>query len=185
MIAESFSEAEKAHGRQAVTDFLRSKHVIRLFDYWCAKRAGRDMPARLDIDPIEIPWALSRIFLIDFEPPRTFRYRLAGQEITEIFGAGMKGCTLEDIHSPDACERVTTRWMNLVDTRSVLCMKGLVYLPKDRIPMGERILLPLAEEDGGPVSGLVGMTVCEWVPGPRPPEHKLADMEIVPAAFIE
>ncbi len=137
------------------------------------------MPSRADLDPIEIPWALSRIFLIDFEAPRTFRYRLAGQEISRIFGGNMKGRTLQDILSPEACERVTDRWMNLVETPAVLCMKGLVYLPKDRVPMGERIMLPLAEAPGGPVSGLIGMTVCDWVAGPVRNQHKYADIQVV------
>ena len=69
--------------------------------------------------------------------------------------------------------------MNLVETPAVLCMKGLVYLPKDRVPMGERIMLPLAEAPGGPVSGLIGMTVCKWVAGPVRSEHKYADIQVV------
>lgn len=142
------------------------------------------MPARRDVDPLEIPWALSKIFLIDYEPPDVFRYRLAGQEVSDVFGRNLKGCTLEDILSPDGHVRVTKRWMNLVETKSVIAMKGLVYLPADRIPVGERLLLPLAEEPDGPVTGLLGMTECEWVNGPVTGEHKMSDIEIYPAAEI-
>ncbi len=167
-----------------LSDFLESEALLRLFEYWCSKRNGRLMPARRDIDPLEIPWALSKIFLIDFEPPDVFRYRLAGQEVSDVFGRNLKGCTLEDILSPDAHVRVTERWMNLVEAKSIIAMKGLVYLPADRIPEGERLLMPLAEELDGPVTGLLGMTKCEWVNGPMTREHKMSDIEIYPAAKI-
>jgi hypothetical protein len=175
---------DSAKSSREVSDFLSSDAIMRLFEYWRSKRNGRSMPARRDIDPLEIPWALSKIFLIDFEPPETFRYRLAGEEISDVFGKNLKGCTLQDILSPEGCERVTERWMNLVETRSIIAMKGLVYLPADRIPLGERILLPLAEIPGGPVTGLVGMTECEWISGPMTEEYKLADIELYPVAGL-
>lgn len=175
---------DSAKSPRELSDFLGSDLILRLFEYWCAKRNGRSMPARRDIDPLEIPWALPKIFLIDFELPDIFRYRLAGEEISDVFGRNLKGCTLQDILSPEGCERVTERWMSLVETRSIIAMKGLVYLPADRIPLGERILLPLAEVADGPVTGLIGMTECEWISGPMIEEYKLADIEIYPVAGL-
>src|SRR3546814_12117958 len=40
---------------------LCDPELLRLLDYWRAKRRGRPMPSRKDIDPTEIPWALGRV----------------------------------------------------------------------------------------------------------------------------
>src|SRR3546814_4191007 len=60
---------------------LRNPDLLRLLGYWRSKRSGRAMPSRRDVDPTEIPWALSRIFLVDYSAQDGFRYRLAGSEI--------------------------------------------------------------------------------------------------------
>lgn len=171
-------------GGDEVAGFLESPDLIRFFDYWRSKRRGRDVPSRADIDPIEIPWALPWTFLMDYEHPNVFRYRLAGQELADVFGRNLKGCTLEDVLPPETLPSVTGRWMPLVETRAVICMKGLVYKAKDRLPVGERIMLPLAEEAGGPITGLLGMTMYRWISVDGPPERKPADVLTVPAATI-
>jgi hypothetical protein len=57
-----------------------------LIAYWFDKRGERLMPARGDIDPVEISWALGRIWLGDYlaEGDR-FRYRLAGEKINAFY----------------------------------------------------------------------------------------------------
>src|SRR3546814_15597530 len=54
---------------------LRDPELLRLLDYWRAQRRGRPMPSRKDIDPTEIPWALGRVFLVDYSPQEGVRYR--------------------------------------------------------------------------------------------------------------
>ena len=148
-----------------IADLVSEPELLKLFDYWCAKRRGRPMPAKEDIDPIEIPWALNRIFLLDYSPDDGFRYRLAGIDIAKVFGrANLKGLTFYDIIASKGARIVEDRWMTLVDGRCVLSMQGMVYYAAERTAVGERLLLPLADEPGGPVTGTFGMTVCEWVP---------------------
>src|SRR4051794_10782916 len=53
-----------------------------LYRYWQSLRRGRRLPARADVDPIEIPALLPNLILIDVEPsPLRFRYRLVGTRI--------------------------------------------------------------------------------------------------------
>jgi hypothetical protein len=40
-----------------------------------------------------------------------------------------------------------------------MVMRGMVYLRADRLPMGERIFLPLANRDRDAANGVLGMTV--------------------------
>ncbi|WP_193179651.1 PAS domain-containing protein [Nisaea sediminum] len=168
-----------------VSDFLEEPQSLQLFDYWCSKRAGRIAPSRQDIDPSEIFQLLSLVYLVDFEKPDIFRYRLAGTDIAETFGHGnLKGLTLRDILSEQGRQFVTARWLPVVTEGRVVCMKGQVYNSANRFAFGERILLPLADTPKGPMTGLLGMTVCKWVDRIGPVERRNSDMMTFLAAEI-
>ncbi|UUX50666.1 PAS domain-containing protein [Nisaea acidiphila] len=168
-----------------VSDFLEEPQSLELFDYWCSKRAGRVLPSRQDIDPSEIRSLLTKIYLVDFEEPDVFRYRLAGTEIAETFGHGnLKGQTLGDLLSEQGRKFVTGRWRPVVKQELVVCMKGQVYNSVNRFAFGERILLPLADRDGGPATGLLGMTFSRWVDRIGPVERRNSDMATFRAADI-
>jgi hypothetical protein len=169
----------------SLATFISDPDLRKLFDYWCEKRQGRTMPAKDDIDPIEISWALTRIFLMDYDPADGFRYRLAGSEVAAVFGrSNLKGLTFADILPPDGAKLVAQRWMPMVEEPSVICMKGLVYLAAERTPIGERVLLPLADESGGKVTGVLGMTVCEWIAGSVPAEIMHSSVKAIPVTTI-
>lgn len=164
---------------------LRHRDLLRLLDYWRSKRRGRPMPSRENIDPTEIAWALSRILLVDYSPEHGFRYRLAGDEIAAAFGRrSMKGLRFVDFLPPERARFVEGRWLPLVHDRCVVVMSGMVYLAAERTPVGERLLLPLADIAEGPVTGVLGMTVCEWLPRSVPREVQRAEVEYLPVADI-
>ncbi|EKE73828.1 PAS domain-containing protein [Oceanibaculum indicum] len=178
-------ETEGVANAEQLASFIEDDRLRRLFAYWREKRQGRPMPSRTDIDPTEIPWALAQIFLVDYAPESGFRYRLAGTEVSSIFGhSNLKGMTLEDILGPEKAAVVAGRWMPLVEQRLLLCMKGMVYLPADRTPIGERLMLPLADAADGPVTGLLGMTVCEWHKGEVAEEVKLSRVKTLSVRMI-
>jgi len=168
-----------------IEDFIAAADLQRLFDYWCDKRRGRGMPAMGDIDPIDIGWALSRIFLMDYEPEDGFRYRLAGGEVSKVYKRGnLKGLNLKDILQPERAEEVEQRWLPLVQEPSAICMRGPIYFASGRSALGERLLLPLAEQAEGPVTGVLGMTVCDQFAGEFPNELALARCRYLPVADI-
>lgn len=168
-----------------IADFIADDRLRQLFAYWRSKRRGRAMPARADIDPTEIPWALAHIFLVDYAPADGFRYRLAGTDLSSIYGhSNLKGMTLEDILGPEGAAVVTCRWLPLVENPQALCMKGVVYLPTDRTAIGERLMLPLADVADGPVTGLLGMTICEWHKGEVAEALKLSRVKMLSVSMI-
>lgn len=69
-----------------VAGVLDEPDLRRLAEYWRSLRRGRPMPAKGDIDPLDIGWALSRIYLMDYRPGEGFTYRLAGNEVSSVFG---------------------------------------------------------------------------------------------------
>ena len=75
--------------------------------YWDEKRAGRAMPSRADIDPVDIPDLLPFVILIDIMPPgRRLRVRLAGTEICNRFGMDYTGLFLDEIDFGDVREKI-------------------------------------------------------------------------------
>lgn len=82
------------HPRLLTLDFLTvcSARIRRAYAYWDAKRAGRAMPARSDINPTEIPDLLPYIVLTDVlnEPPY-LRYRLVGTRQVQMRGIDPTG----------------------------------------------------------------------------------------------
>src|SRR3546814_16196999 len=88
-MAES-KTASRPPSEAGISQLLRNPDLLRLLGYWRSKRSGRAMPSRRDVDPTEIPWALSRIFLVDYSAQDGFRCRLAGSEIASAFGPANK-----------------------------------------------------------------------------------------------
>lgn len=183
------TEEDSAVAEPAVSPLaacLSNPDLLRLFDYWRGKRGGRPMPARQDIDPLEIGWALSRIFLMDYGPEQGFVYRLAGAEISNVFErANLKGLRLQDVVKPGRWPLIEGAWRRVVDGPAVVCMTGMVYYGVDRTSAGERLLLPLADDADGPVTGVLGMTVTRWLSGDVPEELKQARIESLHVSKIE
>jgi hypothetical protein len=66
--------------------------LYQLYRYWKAKCAGRAMPARRDIDPLEMKWLLGNLSLIDVRQDQPdFRFRLAGSNVVALFGKELTG----------------------------------------------------------------------------------------------
>lgn len=81
------AEAEDVEPNEPTLDrlALRSERLRAAYAYWQGKRNGRLMPARADIDPIDIPALLPYVVLIDvLSEPLDFRYRLIGTAARSI-----------------------------------------------------------------------------------------------------
>lgn len=172
--------------KASVADLVGEADLQRLFEYWRGQRRGRPMPSIRDIDPIDISWALSRIFLIDYTPSDGFVYRLAGEEIASAFGhANLKGLRLADVVTrPERQVAVETAWRRAVEEHCLIAMKGMVYYGANRTAMGERLVLPLTNDEGDRVSCLLGMTVCEWTSNLQPVAMQQPDFFFTPVSEI-
>lgn len=90
--------------------------------YWRARCRDRAMPARVDLDPVDMREFLANVLLGEVAVgPRgpQLRIRLAGTEIEAIFGP-MTGKALADALPPD----MVSRWILLAET--VLAARGPV-----------------------------------------------------------
>ena len=76
--------------------------LAELHSYWSARRRGRKVPARADIDPVDIPQLLPHLTLTEMVPAQTargfrIRYRLAGTEIESHFGCPLTNRYLDEL----------------------------------------------------------------------------------------
>jgi hypothetical protein len=120
----------------------------RLYAYWDDRRGTREFPARADIDPLDMPFALGNISLIDvlYEPLR-FRYRLHGSSIAERVGIDMTGRFTDDIPEPDRRSFVEENFRTVVTTRLPLASNGRRVLDHREWNF-DSIILPLGQPDG-------------------------------------
>ena len=127
----------------------------QLYDYWDSKRAGRAMPARPDIDPLEIRPLLTNLALIDVEQePRRYRYRLVGTELVGILGQELTGKYLDEMPLlyrtfavgayAEIMDRKTPTY-HVFDTVIPAVFRSVRY---------KRLMLPLSP-DGGETIGMI------------------------------
>ncbi|MEQ9334765.1 PAS domain-containing protein [Thalassobaculum sp.] len=131
----------------------------RLAAYWIARAAGRRMPCFEDIDPVDLPWALSRLFVVRaMDGGADFEYRLAGQEIYERHGGSIVGKRAGDLFRPAGAAAILARWRRVV-TEPAACYTYAQHPTNagQRMP-GYRVVLPVGPADG-PADHMVGMTV--------------------------
>lgn len=67
------------------------------FAYWSAKRGGRPMPARADLDPLEMLAWLPQTMLAEPLADGDFRFRLVGTDVRERLGCEMAGRRLSEL----------------------------------------------------------------------------------------
>src|SRR5262245_2454510 len=76
---------------------LSDPRLSALYDYWEGKRAGRAMPTRADIDPLEMRAWLGNLLLIDVCGEGRFTYRLYGTGFVQSFGRDMTGRSVDEL----------------------------------------------------------------------------------------
>src|SRR5262245_55967776 len=75
----------------------RHPDLLRLLEYWRAKRDGRSFPRRADVDPLDFRFMLDRIALTEVhEDPRRYRLRVVGSWWAQLSGVELTGTWIDD-----------------------------------------------------------------------------------------
>jgi hypothetical protein len=119
----------------------------QLYDYWDGKRAGRDMPSRADLDPVEMRFVIGNVILVDVlgEKPLDFRIRLHGTNLSERVGFDLTGKMLDALPLPEFRELTRQSFAKVATTKQPL------HAHRDRILDSRRrfyetIILPLSSD---------------------------------------
>ena len=148
------SSASPGYPRTTSLDFLERcrPSTAAFYRYWDGKRRGRAMPARADIDPLEMKDWLKGTALVDVtrdpSAPNGYalRYRLVGTRPTLLRGQNVTGMRVDIAYFGASLEAA------LENYRLVIEGKTPVY-DWDRTPSadgfareGETLLLPLSSD---------------------------------------
>lgn len=139
------------------------------------------MPRRGDLDPLAFPSLLSHIWLLEYVASRNiYIYRLAGEHINEIFGFSLRGKSLSQVIPEDMLEIVRNRFEHVRRAPGACHAKGCVYLRVGRYRSGERLILPLADENGVPgyILGATIYRIEESPAGSRPCKPEMQETKL-------
>ncbi len=134
---------------------IDSPRLQTLYEYWCDRRAGRSMPTRADIDPLDIRRLLPNLLLIDVEPGSgRLKVRVAGTTVVQMYGSDYTGRYLDEIDFGDRRAAVLYDYTTCLETRLPYAAEHSFWTNRDVTYRVERIILPLSD-DGKTVSHLI------------------------------
>lgn len=149
---------------------LIDRRLQRLYAYWDAKRGGRRFPTRSEVDPVDFPYILGYVTLVDVEfEPRRYFFRLDGSILVELSGMNYTGKYLDELPMEEYSDFIKQTYDTVVDSGAPYryLKKGLF----DRQVFSEEtLILPL----GNPQNP-VDMLLVAVIPGdlPNSPDVKV------------
>lgn len=118
------------------------------------------MPARGDVDPIEIPKLLPYVMLVDVLPARRYRYRLIGTDNTEAQGVHATGSYLDEVlPGPGYKQHVLALYDECVHSRRPLYSECLFFSLEDSPARQIKVIFLPLSEDGAQVSQVLVIQV--------------------------
>jgi hypothetical protein len=132
--------------RRVPLESMTNDRLRRLHEYWNGKRAGRAMPSRADIEPLEMVEHLGRMHLLDVVEPNLFRFRLYGSSVTNPNVKDMTGRTTRDYEDAAFGAVVTRHYQECVEEKAPVYHEVFGTLgeaPYEYV----RLTLPLSSDD--------------------------------------
>lgn len=141
---------------------VRAPLLYEFVSYWLDRRLGGSaVTRRADFDIFHLRTLLPHLFLYDFDTgQRRFTLRVAGEEIRRLLPNSTAGSPLERIMPPAFLRTVQDRYRRVCEEPAIMHAAGRVFLNLGGTGVGERILLPLANERGK-VHQLLGATLYQ------------------------
>lgn len=142
-------------GEDRIPAPFTDRRLADAYAYWLRKAAGRPMPSRADIDPVDIPNLLPDVMLVDVVGDR-YRYRLIGTENTLAQGINATGRYLDEVlPGPEYCAHVLRLYDECVGTRRALYSECLFFSPARREPERHTKVLFMPLSPDGAVVNMV------------------------------
>lgn len=121
---------------------------LDLYRYWDARRAGRRMPARPDIDPADIRHLLPHLSIVEAVGEGEYRYRLIGTRVAADLGRDVTG-ELVGAHVRPAAFAATLKahYVRVCTERVPLFVASAYRGRRGVVHAISRLLLPLGPSD--------------------------------------
>ncbi|MDP6831067.1 MAG: PAS domain-containing protein [Alphaproteobacteria bacterium] len=121
-------------------------------DYWQRLRGERNMPARKDLNPADIPRLLPKLMLADVSDPEAdskdphIRFRLVGTEVVGRYGSELTGHRLSEIDYGSRADDVAALYRRAIDCAKPQFARIEFWQDHDRLIRTEHLLLPLSDD---------------------------------------
>jgi len=118
----------------------------RLYDYWAARCRDGRLPARTDIDPLDLPFVLGDLLLVEVQRgPLRFRYRLIGTNIVQPPALDMNGRFVDEHPDVEFRKQALSVYTQVATTARPLSIRHDAIMDK-RVRRHQTLLLPLASD---------------------------------------
>ncbi len=126
---------------------IRDNRLRSLFQYWSSKLRGRSMPARKDLDPLEMrPW-LGNLVLVDFPgDPKEYRIRLEGVNVVQFYGSSRTGRGIEAMTSELERQVVLPQYFSVVETKEPAYYEAEFISSEGVLTYQHKLVLPLSDD---------------------------------------
>jgi hypothetical protein len=137
------------------------KTLIDFKAYWDRKRGDRSMPARADIDPLELRDHLGWILIMEVVgETRRFRYRLVGSEIAKRLGRDSTNKYFDELYAEPDHDRIASSFHQVVISQRPMRMVGELRFSERTGLSFEVLNLPLCQ-DGVGVNMILSRSIIE------------------------
>jgi hypothetical protein len=136
-----------------------------LLRYWDSRRQGDRLPARADIEPLDLRGLLPHLLLLDVEragDDLRFRFRVAGTAFTTLIGRDVTGLHVDELGPSDRVTPVQDGLAAIVRTGRPCYLAGRPTLHNDRFARVKRLGVPLATDGRA-----VDMILAVWLVLPQ------------------
>lgn len=144
--------------------------LVELFSYWLKQRGERRVPARADIDPVDIPQLLPHIALTEIiEDPCSnairVRYRLAGTQIEERFGCSMTNCYFDELKQGLYFDYIMGLYRRLMADMAPIYSENVFGTEGEHVLRAKRLMLPLSDDQKAVNMVLAAVVYVDSDPG--------------------
>ncbi len=116
---------------------------------WLDARGDALVPRRKSFSPMTIPTLLRFVWMYEFDPKRQdFVCQLAGESVNEAWGGSIKGRTIREVVGKIDYPAVKRRWDTIIGQPAIQYGAVEERLTSLETWQAERLLLPMASQDG-------------------------------------
>jgi hypothetical protein len=136
---------------------ITDAHLLALYRYWLDKAGDRRMPARHDLDPVEMkPW-LANLVLVEFigGDPENYRVKLEGTNIEAYYVDRRTGHGIEMLTSPTERDLMMAQYGVVLKQARPAFFDAEFVNSSGKLSRQIKLLLPLSE-DGALVNMVLG-----------------------------
>lgn len=128
---------------------IRSDVLRRLAAHWERLRASRPLPARADFDPLDVPFALGYLSIIEVHRnPLRFYFRLDGTKQVDLFGVDCTRRYLDEAMPKDHAAMAAQSYREVVEARAPRYHARKIHF-HERLIDYEVLILPFSGNAGG------------------------------------